>query len=110
MADEVACRPPRGPGRAQVGWLGRPKRRYLVAAELKEPDTPRAHAVGDVGPVTAARGMALCGLPAEELVIVPNLAWEQVEQVSRCALCQTALSVDVLKYPAGQGFDWGAGR
>lgn len=69
----------------------RPTARYVVAAELDGSSAPSAHAVGDVGAVTARHGVALCGLPVEALVIVPDLEWGQVDVSSRCGLCQDAM-------------------
>ena len=80
--------------RARVLRLFRAARRYVVAAEMEPAGAPRAHAVGDIGRMTAQHGIALCGLPAEELVIVPDLAWQQLEESSRCRLCQEAWLVE----------------
>lgn len=67
-----------------------PSPRFVIATETEQ-SSPVAHLVGDVGEVTARHGMALCGLPAEVLVIVPGLQWEQVDPASRCEPCQERL-------------------
>lgn len=75
-------------------WKPRPSGRFVVGADVDATVGPRAHAVVDVGLLTARHGVALCGLPVQELVIVPDLDWSQVEASSRCGHCQEAFPRD----------------
>lgn len=68
----------------------RPTRRLVVGAEVDRPDAPHAHAVGDIGWITPRHGVALCGMPADGLLIIPDLDWEQVQHTNRCRPCQAA--------------------
>lgn len=79
-------------GEMQAHQRLRPSWRHVVAAEIDTAVLPLAHAVGDVGDLTATHGMALCGLPVEALVVVPDLQWRQVDGLSRCGLCEEAMS------------------
>lgn len=74
----------------------------VVAAELPAAGTapvpppaaaPVAHAVPDIGPLTAAKGIALCGhFLAEELLLLPDLDWEALPEVDRCVHCAESWS------------------
>ena len=61
----------------------------VVAAEAAFLGGPRAHAVPDIGSSTPLFGVALCGIPADYLAVIPNMTWEQVDPGRRCAHCQT---------------------
>jgi hypothetical protein len=51
------------------------------------------HALVDPGQATHL-GVALCGIPAQYLTIVPDLAWDEAEASSRWERCQQ-------EWPAG---------
>jgi hypothetical protein len=47
-----------------------------------------AHALPDIGPLTATHGVTMCDLLAgAEVVLVPGLEWHDVSPEDRCAEC-----------------------
>jgi bacterioferritin-associated ferredoxin len=50
-----------------------------------------AHAMFDIGDLTAQCGVTLCGLVAEhEAVLLPELTWQGVPPTARCGVCERA--------------------
>lgn len=65
----------------------------LVAAESLHQSSTRqvAHAIFDVGELTATHGLTLCGLCAgEEAALLPELCWTDVTDMFRCPACVAA--------------------
>jgi hypothetical protein len=50
-----------------------------------------AHAVPDIGSLTASSGVALCGYLAEALTLVPKMGWADVALSDRCQHCATQI-------------------
>ena len=71
-------------------------RPLFVAGEIDAARPPTAHAMPDLGGDARRFGVALCGIPAEHLALVPDLTWAEVSDASRCPDCrqswQTGLS------------------
>jgi hypothetical protein len=75
----------------------------LVAAHITVAETAdlRAHALPDVGPVTAVHGVTMCDLLAgDEVVLVPGMHWDEVSPEYRCPEC--ARSVEMPRRPEAE--------
>ena len=69
-------------------------RRLLVAADstVSTSRTLVAHAVPDIGELSATKGLSLCErLAGDEVVVVPDLSWDAVPPTQRCPECERSL-------------------
>lgn len=63
----------------------------IVGVEVEPAEsTIEAHAVLDLRGLTPWLGMSSCGVPAEYLTLVPDLAWAEVDGRLRCPHCDSA--------------------
>ena len=80
--------------RAAATSLVRASRRLLVAADstVSTSRTLVAHAVPDIGELSATKGLSLCErLAGDEVVVVPDLSWDAVPATQRCPECERSL-------------------
>ena len=68
----------------------------LAAARATVDESTRlvAHAVPDIGELTATKGVSLCDLLAgDEVVVVPDLHWDDVARDQQCDVCARSARV-----------------